>query len=148
MKKGSKMSEESRLKMSLAHKGKKHTEETKEKIKNSNTGKVFTEERKLKIGKANKGKLSGDKNPAWVGGRILRNDGYILVFKPEHPHANPCGYVLEHRLVMEKILGRYLKFEEVIHHKNNNHSDNREENLELFESNAVHVRHHKTLALA
>lgn len=66
--------------------------------------------------------------------------GYILASLPkEHPvaiarakrginnHKHP-----EHRLVMEKHLGRYLKANENVHHKNGIRDDNRIENLELW----------------
>lgn len=55
-------------------------------------------------------------------------DGYIKILDRSHPKHNG-GYVLEHRLIMEKKLGRYLEDWEVVHHINGIKDDNREENL-------------------
>lgn len=48
--------------------------------------------------------------------------------------------MLEHRLVMEEMLGRYLDPQEVVHHRNKIRSDNRPANLQLFGTNADHLR--------
>ena len=36
-----------------------------------------------------------------------------------------------HRRIVEKRIGRKLRSDEIIHHKNHNKEDNREENLEI-----------------
>ena len=69
----------------------------------------------------------GDKSPTWRGGRKVRKDGYILLYAPEHPYNND-GYVLEHRLIMERTLKRYLTPEEVVHHIDGNPLNNSPKN--------------------
>ena len=68
--------------------------------------------------------------------------GYQYVLAKGHPFATSRGYVLEHRLVMEKSLGRLLNPDEVVHHINGDRTDNRLENLQLFKSKAAHRNHH------
>ena len=58
--------------------------------------------------------------------------GYMLVSAPDHPEADRAGKVAEHRLVMEKQLGRYLVSGEHVHHRNGVRTDNRPDNLELW----------------
>ena len=75
----------------------------------------------------------GNNNPFWNGGRYKdRLNGYILIYNPNHPFANKKGYIREHRTVMEKLLGRYLRKNEIVHHRNKIKDDNRIENLELI----------------
>lgn len=52
------------------------------------------------------------------------------------------GQILEHIIVMEKMIGRYLRDDETVHHKNGVRSDNRAENLELW-SKTTHGQHQR-----
>lgn len=85
-------------------------------------------------------------SPRWRGGRKVRKDGYVLVVAPDdHPFpadtsSSGTKYILEHRRVMERAIGRYLNPCEVVHHIDGNPSNNAVENLELFESQAEHMR--------
>ena len=80
----------------------------------------------------------------WKGGRTVNTNGYVMVSAPSHPNANRGGYVLEHRLIMEKHMGRTLLPTEVVHHINGEREDNRIENLMLFSSRGEHFSfHHK-----
>jgi len=91
------------------------------------------------------GKARPEKNYFWRGGRTIDKHGYVLVKVPkDHPMATKIGYVREHRLVMAEVLGRPLTRREVVHHRNGDRADNRPENLELFASNADHLRHELT----
>ncbi len=86
----------------------------------------------------------GPKNPGWKGGRERTHYGYIRVYAPDHPH-NHRNMMLEHRLVMEQMLGRLLERHEVVHHINGVRDDNRPENLKLYASNSQHIQDHEPL---
>jgi HNH endonuclease len=88
---------------------------------------------RFKTGHANR----RERNWSWKGGRIVTNQGYVFIHSPTHPHRTKRGYVLEHRLVMEKQLGRYLQTDEQVHHKNGIRDDNRIKNLEVV----VYTKH-------
>ena len=80
----------------------------------------------------------------WRGGlrRVGTKSGYIGVYSPEHPYVNKDGYVMQHRLVMEAHLGRYLTGTEMVHHINGDKKDNRLENLQLVSGKLEHSRAH------
>lgn len=85
----------------------------------------------------------GDRHWYWKGGRRKNdNKGYIKIKSPTHPHRDRWGYILEHRLIMEKYLGRILLTTEVVHHINGKVNDNRIENLMLFSTAGEHIGFH------
>jgi len=82
----------------------------------------------------------GEDNFNWKGGIINQKNGYVLILTKYHPSGQK--YVLQHRLVMEAQIGRFLGSKEQVHHINENKKDNRIENLMLFRSNSEHRRYH------
>jgi len=102
-----------------------------------------------KLSKKHKQKMSeahgGSKNHMWKGGRSKNQAGYIYIYNPNHPFANKDNCIFEHRLVMEKHLGRYLTPKEVVHHINGIKDDNRIENLKLFKNESEHIKFHKAI---
>jgi len=80
----------------------------------------------------------------WKGGEIKHSAGYIQVHSPNHPLRCCRSYVLKHRLIVEKEIGRYLKSSESVHHINEIKNDNCPENLICFSSESYHqIFHHK-----
>ena len=86
----------------------------------------------------------GSSHGMWKGGIKNHPNGYRYIWKPEHPFCTKYGYVMEHRLIMEKHLGRYLTEDEHIHHINGVKTDNRIENLQIM-TNSEHWTYHQIL---
>ena len=62
----------------------------------------------------------------------VKASGYILVYSPKHPNKTSADCVFEHRLEVEKYLGRYLTKDQVVHHINHIKDDNNIKNLEVI----------------
>lgn len=158
-----KRTEKHRQKISAGLTGRKHSEKTKEKMRHAKTGKKFTlesrkkmsesrkaffrnggvhpkgmlgkhqtKEHRAKISKAN----SVQKNPNWKGGITSAKGGYLRV------RIEKGVYILQHRLVMEKHLGRKLTKEEVVHHIDGNRINNNIKNLMLMANQKEHREYH------
>jgi len=81
-------------------------------------------------------------DPAGVRPRTwISRKGYITLYAPGHPNTDRTGQIFEHRLVMSQILGRPLRGEERVHHRNGIKTDNRPENLLVFSTDW----HHQTM---
>lgn len=86
--------------------------------------------------------VRGSNHPRWNHGRIISSEGYVMIrVGKEHPLADPHGYAYEH-LVVWISAGRPAPTpEELLHHKNDDKTDNRIGNLEL-KTNSDHGKHH------
>lgn len=115
-----------------------HTPQTRAKMSAANRGKTHTPETRAKLSAAHRGSNS----LRWKGGVTVDSEGYRWLLLPHHPTANRKGYIRENRLVMERVIGRYLLPQEVVHHDDENKLNNAAYNLILFPDQAAHTRYH------
>ncbi len=153
MRPGTKMSEQSKRKISQTLKGREKSKTHVENVSKALKGRKLSEEHRKNLStahlghkpsKATKERMSkaqeGSKNPLWKGGQY-KSKGRIMVMMKTHPYARG-GYIRKSRLVMEKMLGRYLKREEVVHHINKIVDDDSPDNLQLFPNQSIHAKFH------
>jgi hypothetical protein len=110
----------------------KHQSEVRKGIKYGKRNKPLSREHILNLRAS---KIKGHDGPQ------LRKNGYIYIYAPDHPHRINSR-IPEQTLIAEKILGRYLKKGEEVHHINKIRTDNRNCNL-LICSHSYHIMIHK-----
>ena len=68
---------------------------------------------------------------------------YLAVLRPDHHCARKDGYVYIHQLQAERLLGRNIRNEECVHHKDGNKYNNSLNNLLVFKTNSDHISFHR-----
>ena len=82
----------------------------------------------------------GEHSPHWKGGVKRSRNGALLIYMPDHPNASD-DYVFLHRLIMEDLIGRLLKPDELVHHIDKNSANNVPSNLQIV-SASEHAKIH------
>ena len=141
--------------LSQLHLGTTQTQTHKDNIAKTRTGTTQTQKTKDKIGKS----VSGENNPMYNKKQkqsskdkiskansgekngMHKGDEYQEKSGRWHVWVNEIKY-LRYRYVAMKCLGRELTKEEIVHHINEDPSDDRPENLYLFPNQGDHMKQH------
>lgn len=86
-------------------------------------------------------KISEARKQNGIGHKKLRADGYIAIYFPDHPKSSADGYIMEHILVMEALIGRHLSADECVHHIDGDKKNNKKGNLKLM-TKKEHMSYH------
>lgn len=105
------------------------------------TKRAGNEERAARVAASAAERMRGEQNPRWNDGRTARRPSPRVVSVGD-------GQMLEHRFVMEQLLGRELHPMEVVHHVDDDNRNNAVQNLHLFHCQACHQLHHAGRPLA
>ena len=103
-------------------------------------GKPFKKGHKTNVGKTRKFTDRHKENISKAtnkGGYLSRGYKIIRIFKDGHSRE-----FREHRLIVEKKIGRKLRPKEIVHHIDGDRSNNHINNLMLFKNNAQHIKFH------
>lgn len=86
--------------------------------------------------------MNGAANPRWNDGKILSSHGYVMVrVGVTHPCADSKGYAYEHNIVWLSAGKRKPEKNEILHHADEDKTNNRLDNLELI-TRAEHAALH------
>jgi len=109
------------------------------KMTRRNSGRIKGQPVRFISGHNNRGSAS----PNWNGGKTISGSGYIQVLRKNHPKTNQKGYVTEHILITEKVLGKPLPTKAKIHHVDGNRLNNNKDNLVICQDTAYHALLHR-----
>jgi len=85
----------------------------------------------------------GNKHPRWNGGRTKNIEGYNLILMPNHPRSGAGRYVRAAVLIAEKTLGKPLPIGAVVHHIDENPSNDSSNNLVICQDHLYHKFLHR-----
>jgi len=94
-----------------------------------------------------KNRPKGVDHPRWNSDRIITQHGYVRVrVGVGHPLSDPNGYAYEHLVVWCNAGRQPPESGQVIHHRNEDKTDNAIQNLELLTRQEHAAEHHKMVS--
>lgn len=97
--------------------------------------------------RSNSNTKRGEQHHRWNDGRMLSEHGYVKVrVGIEHPLADPNGYAYEHLLVWNNSGRKLPEPGQILHHRNEDKTDNRLSNLELLTRTEHAAEHNKMVS--
>lgn len=92
-------------------------------------------------------KAKGSDHPRWNAGRMLSEHGYVKIrVGADHEFADPNGYAYEHLVVWCTAGRQRPRDAEILHHRNEDKTDNRLSNLELLTRHEHATEHHRMVS--
>lgn len=89
---------------------------------------------------------NGKKSNNWKGGKHKDSCGYIRISNNHsHPKNDGYGRVKEHVLIVERVLGKSIPINSIIHHVDENRANNKNDNLVLCQDKKYHRLIHTRL---
>jgi hypothetical protein len=73
--------------------------------------------------------------------KVEKPNGYLYFIDKQHPLASPVGRVYHHRHVVSLREGRWLRSDEIVHHRDEDKANNSEDNLEITTRSAHSLEH-------
>lgn len=99
-----------------------------------------TTSRRFAVGHNNRGRALSRRRDRKKG-----PSGYLMARAAGHPRGNRDGFVLEHILVAEGVLGRYLPEGAQVHHVDCDRANNAKGNLVICQDQGYHSLLHRRL---
>jgi hypothetical protein len=75
-------------------------------------------------------------------GYHISKEGYMMIYLPTHTRSQKGGYVYEHILIIEHVLGKGLELPHEVHHLDNDAANNENRNLCICEDHKYHMLLH------
>jgi hypothetical protein len=79
--------------------------------------------------------------------KTVKKGDYLYAVVPDHPKANKNKYVLYHRVLVENSIGRLLTNDEIVHHIDEDKTNNDLDNLQIL-SRKDHAKLHAKIGRA